>query len=204
MNRTTNYMILTVAVVGISLFLWKIIDGTSHGYDDGKGTQTTANKLLPKNAPQNAIMHTLVIDGENSGLSVIDGLRGNGHWILLLKPKDPKHKDLYSFNGLRTLVQYDLNKDGKIDSHDPIFQNLVLADFHPRKNIIRYRFAKDAGVRVIIIDKDHLVDEWLNRYKGQVLQAGTIVMSDGSKRVMHITPIHAKEFHGYSLDYHHD
>jgi len=102
------------------------------------------------------IVALLAVDLDRDS-QVREDLKTGTDVFLVKVDKAPDGKtNVYAFNGIKTLAQFDIDKDGMIDARDKVFPEFAVAMLVPGRNVFQVVPLNKAGIFAIWYDRNML------------------------------------------------
>jgi len=163
MKQVSIIFIIAIAIIAYSMHLYF---RSSIAYAPATANiQVLAPELAPTKKPQvqlptqrvtiaaQGIIALLAVDLDRDS-QVREDLKDGTDVFLVKVDKAPDGKtNVYAFNGIKTLAQFDTDKDGMIDSRDKVFSELAVAMFVPGRNVFQIVPLTRAGIFAIKYDR---------------------------------------------------
>jgi len=181
MDRLTKILSI-VALVIMALLLVT-------GVGDKLKQQKEAAEIKPQQL-DTGVLHVIVIDVNDVSTISHEQLMKAQNAILLYLPKDRENEQpprFLTFNGVDSLSQFDVDKDGTISLKEPIYAQLYIGIISEETKQMRYVTIESAGIVSIHLGAEE---------NAKQPEIAYVVMSDGSHRAANIIKMYEKELEG--------
>ncbi|MBS0358888.1 MAG: hypothetical protein JSS53_06450 [Proteobacteria bacterium] len=149
----------------------------------------SSNSLTPLTASLHPDIYELItiqLDPEQP-VSEKTLMKGYNGFLVYKNPDDPK--TVYLFNELKSLQDLDINHDNRISGTDPAYQHIYYAHYKVNEGYFKYVPLLKVGIRAILFNLEYLEKEGVNDPARFSMPAGTVILSDGSRRNLMVLPV---------------